>query len=267
MKQMKFFFLALMAVVMSVSVTSCMNGDDNTIVPIAGISTLKSNYLQPEFQTVGVETTFIANNLVENLTSAQPGDIIFLSAQYDSKTQAVDQNTTKIYVDVNFAFKLNSNVNANFYEKKDEVGYLSNRTIIPLSSYQGATPSMYGSDWVIIPIPYYMEKYDNLSKHSFSLAYFEDEEVQNSTLRLHLYHNSSEEIAKETAINVNYNPYESHKAFNISGLISRFKSNNEGKAPQKIVIVTQEASKAVEIKEGATGYNERDYTVENYTVK
>lgn len=267
MKQMKFFFLALMAVVMSVSVTSCMNGDENTIVRIDGIITLKSNFMQHEFQGIGSETTFVANNHVESLASAQSGDIIFLLSQYDSKTQAVDQNTSKIYVDVNYAFKLNSNVNANFYEKQDEVGYLANRTIIPLSNYQGASPFMYGSDWVIIPIPYYMEKYENLSQHSFTLAYFEDEEVKNSTLRLHLYHNSSEEISKETAINVNYNSYESHKAFNINGLISRFKSNNEGKAPQKIVIVTQEASKAVEIKEGATGYNERDYTVENYTVK
>ena len=30
MKQMKFFLVALMAVVMGVSVTSCMNGDDNS---------------------------------------------------------------------------------------------------------------------------------------------------------------------------------------------------------------------------------------------
>ena len=32
MKQMKFFLVALMAVVMGMSVTSCMNGDDNTQV-------------------------------------------------------------------------------------------------------------------------------------------------------------------------------------------------------------------------------------------
>ena len=30
MKQVKFFLVALMAVVMGVSVTSCMNGDDNS---------------------------------------------------------------------------------------------------------------------------------------------------------------------------------------------------------------------------------------------
>ena len=34
MKQMKFFLVALMAVVMGMSVTSCMKGDDNTIQSI-----------------------------------------------------------------------------------------------------------------------------------------------------------------------------------------------------------------------------------------
>ena len=39
MKQMKFFLVALMAIVMGMSVTSCMNGDDNTQVndlPVLG---------------------------------------------------------------------------------------------------------------------------------------------------------------------------------------------------------------------------------------
>ncbi len=39
MKQVKFFLVALMAVVMGMSVTSCMNGDDNTQVndlPVLG---------------------------------------------------------------------------------------------------------------------------------------------------------------------------------------------------------------------------------------
>ena len=34
MKQVKFFLVALMAVVMGMSVTSCMNGDDNHNVTI-----------------------------------------------------------------------------------------------------------------------------------------------------------------------------------------------------------------------------------------
>lgn len=264
MKQMKFFLVALMAVVMGMSVTSCMNGEENTIVPVAGIITLKSNFIQPEFQVEGGGVTFIANNMVDGLSNAQSGDIVFLSAQYDTKTQPVDQNTTKIYVDVSFAFQLNTYVSA-YNTTTENAGNLSNRSIMPLSEYQ-ATPIMYGSDWVVVPVLYYTEKAENKSQHSFTLVYIEDEEVKNSTLKLHLYHNSSEEIEKEKAINVSY-LYESYKAFRISNLISKFKENNK-EAPKSIVVVTQEASgKSIEIKEGATGYTEREYTVQNYTAK
>ena len=48
MKQMKFFLVALMAVVMGVSVTSCMNGDDNsgprTLSVIAKLDSCGSNF-------------------------------------------------------------------------------------------------------------------------------------------------------------------------------------------------------------------------------
>lgn len=267
MKQMKFLLVALMAVVMGMSVTSCMNGEESTIVPVSGIITLKSNIFVPEFQVTGGGVTFVSNNPVEGLSSAQAGDIIFLNAQYDRSTQAVDQNSTRIKIDVIFAYKLNTYATARSYATEVEAGNLANRSIIPLSDLS-AVPSMYDSDWVVMPIPYYMEKYENISQHSFELVYFENEEVKNSTLRLHLYHTSTEDITKEKAINVTFNPYESYKAFNISSLISKFKINNKGQAPQSIVIVTQEASNApVEIKEGATGYTQKDNTVQNYTAK
>ena len=199
--------------------------------------------------------------------NASPGDIVFLSAQYDTETQPVDQNTSKIYVDVNFAVKINSNVSTGSYDTEASKS-LANRTIIPLSNYQGALPSMYGSDWVIIPIPYYTEKYENITQHSFTLAYLKDEEVKNSTLKLHLYHNSLETIDKEKTVNVTYNSYEAYKAFNISSLISSFKTNNGGQTPQKIVVVTQEGSSSIEITgENTDKYTEKEYNVEGYTAE
>lgn len=268
MKQMKFFLVALMAV-MSVSFTSCLNGEDNTVVPVFGIVTLKSNFLQCEFQAAEGGVTFVANQTVESLMSASAGDIIFLSAQYDTETQPVDQKTSEIYVDVNFAVKLNGNTLSGTYETESSGASLANRTIIPLSNYQDAVPYMYGSDWVIIPIPYYTEKYENISQHSFTLAYFKDEEVENYTLKLHLYHNSSETIDKEKTVNVTYNPYEVYKAFRISSLIEQFKSNNNQQAPQKIIIVTQESgNSSVEITgEDTDKYTKKEYTVEGYTRK
>lgn len=266
MKQMKFFLVALM-VLTSMSFTSCMKGEDNTVVPVFCIITLKSNFLQCEFQVAGGGVTFVSNKTVESLMNASPGDIVFLSAQYDTETQPVDQNTSKIYVDVNFAVKINSNVSTGSYDTEASKS-LANRTIIPLSNYQGALPSMYGSDWVIIPIPYYTEKYENITQHSFTLAYLKDEEVKNSTLKLHLYHNSLETIDKEKTVNVTYNSYEAYKAFNISSLISSFKTNNGGQTPQKIVVVTQEGSSSIEITgENTDKYTEKEYNVEGYTAE
>lgn len=254
-------------VLTSVSFTSCMKGEDNTVVSVFGIITLKSNFPQCEFQVAGGGVTFISNKTVESLMNATPGDIVFLSAQYDTETQPVDQNTSKIYVDVNFAIKINGNVSAGSYPMEVSKS-LANRTIMPLSNYQGALPSMYGSDWVVIPIPYYTEKYENISQHSFTLAYFKDEEVKNSILKLHLYHKSSEAIDKEKTVNIAYNPYEAYKAFNISPLISSFKNDNDGQTPQKIVVVTQESSSSIEITgENTDKYTEKEYNVEGYTAK
>ena len=53
MKQVKFLFVALMAIVMSVSVTSCMNTDNNTQVsnqPIIG--KVKENFLNLIFTSM-----------------------------------------------------------------------------------------------------------------------------------------------------------------------------------------------------------------------
>lgn len=274
MKQMKFLLVALMAVVMGMSVTSCMKGEENTTVPVFGIITLKNTFYPYayEFQVSGSKVSFVTNQTsLSGLSSdATSGDVIFLSAQYDTETQVVDQNTTQIVVEVGFAIKLNSRTMANSYDTKESASNLANRSIIPLSNYQGAVPSMYGSDWLIIPIPYYTENSENMSKHSFTLAYFKDEEISNSTMKLHLYHNSSEKIDKEKAINVSYDPYGAYKAFDISYLLSQFKTDNGGQAAQKIVVITQEqsGSSPVEITEGSTeGYVEKEYTVDGYTAK
>ena len=54
MKQMKFFLVALMAVVMGMSVTSCMNGDDNTPVSYTHLDVYKRQTLVFEVELLGV---------------------------------------------------------------------------------------------------------------------------------------------------------------------------------------------------------------------
>ena len=50
MKQMKFLLVALMAVVMSVSVTSCMNGENNPVYTGLAVAECVSTY--PAFRSL-----------------------------------------------------------------------------------------------------------------------------------------------------------------------------------------------------------------------
>lgn len=85
MKQMKFFLVALMAVVMGMSVTSCMNGDDNTQVndlPVLG--KVKDSFLGLTFTSLD-GFTFKSKNTVEGTTNFMTGDFIVATCSYDTE--------------------------------------------------------------------------------------------------------------------------------------------------------------------------------------
>ena len=93
MKQMKFFLVALMAVVMGMSVTSCMNGDDNTQVndlPVLG--KVKDSFLGLTFTSLD-GFTFKSKNTVEGTTNFMPGDFIVATCSYDTEVD-IDYTTT-----------------------------------------------------------------------------------------------------------------------------------------------------------------------------
>ena len=77
MKQMKFLLVALMAVVMSVSVTSCMKGDDNTTGSGYTVAKVKSNMSSISFTTIDGYTLLAGAN--SSLTTAKPGDFVYLA--------------------------------------------------------------------------------------------------------------------------------------------------------------------------------------------
>ena len=84
MKQMKFLLVALMAVVMSVSVTSCMKGDDNTTGSGYTVAKVKSNMSSISFTTIDGYTLLAGAN--SSLTTAKPGDFVYLAYTYDTET-------------------------------------------------------------------------------------------------------------------------------------------------------------------------------------
>lgn len=90
--------------------------------------------------------------------------MVYLNAQYDTSTQAVDENTKKIIVTVTSAEKLNENT----YISQEDVSY--NRSVLSTSEL-GAnySPALYSKNWLIFPIAFYIEKLEMASalKHSF----------------------------------------------------------------------------------------------------
>mgnify|MGYP005934311649 FL=1 len=95
MKQVKFFLVALMAVVMGMSVTSCMNGDDNTQVndlPVLG--KVKDSFLGLTFTSLD-GFTFKSKNTVEGTTNFMTGDFIVATCSYDTEVD-IDYTTNTI---------------------------------------------------------------------------------------------------------------------------------------------------------------------------
>lgn len=256
MKQIKFLVIAL-TLFMGISLTSCLNGENSTIRPVWGVLTLKNTFPYA-FQVEGSKLTYTTDALtITGLAAdAMPGDIIFLNAQYDTKTQPVDQNTTNIKVEVAYAEKINVNARAS------SVDETANRTIIPLSNIGSGlvAPQMYTKDWLIFPIPFLAEKAETIRLHNFVMWYDEaNTENSASMMVLRLRHISGEPDAKkETGLVTTY------KAFKIDALMNAHFSKFNAK-PNTIKVITQEISGTnPEIKPGSDsdlGYRENSYTI------
>ena len=108
MKQMKFFLVALMAVVMGMSVTSCMNGDDNTQVndlPVLG--KVKDSFLGLTFTSLD-GFTFKSKNTVEGTTDFRTDDFIVAMCSYDREVD-IDYTTNTINATIGSTEKISGN--------------------------------------------------------------------------------------------------------------------------------------------------------------
>lgn len=255
MANLKIWMVALTAL-MGVSLTSCFNSDDDNIQSVYGIITLKS-IMPYQFQVEGSDIVYESNSLtIDGLSeNAYPGDIVILNAQYDTRTQEVNQNTKKIIVTVISAEKLNEGT----YSIMEDVSY--NRSVIATSTMSGYTPGFYSKNWLVIPIGMYLEKstWESALKHSFYLVYdAEDENNSEDTMVLRLRHVSTEDVTKEAASVV------LSKAFRISNFVNAFNEESTVNKLKTIKIIIQEQTgSSPEILDGATeSYHEYTYELD-----
>ncbi len=227
MKQMKFFLVALMAVVMGMSVTSCMNGDDNTQVndlPVLG--KVKDSFLGLTFTSLD-GFTFKSKNTVEGTTNFMPGDFIVATCSYDTEVD-IDYTTNTINATIGSTEKISGNAVYSTTKAEDEgehPSYVSDRGVISITDL---TPAMIDNYNLLVPIQYFA--FEKIASHTFFMVYYSDEnELKGKTdLKLFLRHTSTEEKAKET-----YRAF-SYRVFDIRSAIEAYKNANEGRYPSKI---------------------------------
>ena len=232
MKQVKFFLVALMAVVMGMSVTSCMNGDDNTQVndlPVLG--KVKDSFLGLTFTSLD-GFTFKSKNTVEGTTNFMTGDFIVAMCSYDREVD-IDYTTNTINATIGSTEKISGNAVHSTTKAEDEgehPSYVSDRGVISITDLK---PAMIDNYNLLVPIQYFA--FEKIASHTFFMVYYSDEnELKGKTdLKLFLRHTSTEEKAKET-----YRAF-SYRVFDIRSAIEAYKNANEGRYPSNITIVSE----------------------------
>lgn len=218
MKQMKFFLVALMVVLMGVSVTSCLNGDDNHNVQFSDFVRVNTSDYPVSFQTASdiklVPTQSIA-------TTSKP--MALISYQFDSST--VEENAKSINVtllDNPYYFD-----EVYVSPSSTETGNAPMITLEPViysNGYYGTVKGrFFDKNTLILPLPYKYKKYNTEDEqkiegnlHSFVVTYDEETGFENGTLTLRLHHQIANNLEVEREANAL-----DYKAFNLSPILER----------------------------------------------
>lgn len=240
MKQMKFLLVALMTVLMGVSVTSCMKGDDNTIYTGPAFAKC-TNYFPATFELANGQKLVVNELSMSNLSV---GEIYFFYYQFDTAQQAGNSATINVTL---YAGSTPTSISANANEGPEKFVEDYNKANAPLYTFNSDTstqPGILFNEYLVIPIMYWVKvestddkQTEELKKHSFILTYNFEGVAQGATnLELTLNH-VIKDGSEET---VDRNKYTStYKAYNLTTAIYAFKQANGGTEPTKITVNAQ----------------------------
>lgn len=183
MKQMKFFLVALMTVVMGMTVTSCLKGDDNTA--FVGPTYAKCvEIFPPTFQSFTGQKLVVSDM---SLASLNTNDIYYLIYQFDTAVQ--DPNSPSLNVSLYggiaptvITAKSNEGpMNKNSNTETDAAFYRFNTS-------QSQPFLLFNESYVLIPIDYWLKvensddaQQKEFDKHSFVLTYDRDAITEGDT--------------------------------------------------------------------------------------
>lgn len=236
MKQMKFLLVALMTVLMGMSVTSCMNGDDNTIYTGPAFAKC-TNYFPATFELANGQKLVVNELSMSNLNI---GEIYFFYYQFDTAQQPGNSQTLDVTL---YAGSTPTSISAKSTEGPEKAADYNEATA-PLYTFNSDTstqPGILFDQYLVIPIMYWVKvestdekQKEELNKHSFILTYdFTNVKSGDTTLELTLNH-VIKDGSEET---VDRNKYTStYKAYNLTTAISTFKTASGGTEPTKIKV-------------------------------
>lgn len=218
MKQVKFILVALMAVVMGMSVTSCLKGEENNTVQGSLFVKVNAFDFPPSFVDAAGGKWIPTNVTVD---ASKHMSMALISFQYDRTT--VEANATSINVTLlGEPYYFDKSV---VEPREPEVGNAPMYTLEPGSYYGTIKGGFFDKNILILPLAYWYKKYDNTTEkekyeaemkaHSFNMYCDVATDFENGVLTLTLVHNvnGGEGDVKRTDKNMDY------KAFDISSVL------------------------------------------------
>ena len=264
MKQMKFLLVALMAVVMSVSVTSCMNGENNPIYTGLAVAECVGTY--PATFAVSNNQKLVVKDAT--LLDLKYGTTYMFYYQFNTEEQSASaasitvtlyQGSAPVAIDADYDDE-GPKSNSPDYEADAALYSLGTSFLFPSSFL------LYNKK-LLVPFGYWVKVEENtdkqkeeLNKHSFVLTY----DVTNiasgaKTLELTLNHKISDAEGEKVTRG---RWAEGYKVYDLTTAITAF-SEKSGTVPTTIKIKTKLNTSTGGSLEGAIdGTNEVTYTTE-----
>lgn len=250
MKQVKFWVLTLV-VLIGVGLTSCMNSDNNTTSAGYAVVKVRSTFGTTYFEDVNgfklypsmISLSEMEASPINFKTSST--NMAYIGYQYDTSTQPITENTTKLNVELFYAVGLDTK-----FELVNEPGALNDSIAkAPILSLKGTLdgayafePIMFDDNTLLLSVNYYM----NNELHYFTLVSYansKEESENGNTITLYLRHNNGEDTSTN-ATSLGYlsrYPYVFYKAFDLSSL--RLKPGD------KLIIKTMESPNSVKLED------------------
>ena len=238
MKQMKFFLVALMAVFMGMSVTSCMNGDDNhNVTMTVPVKYNFGSFLMGDATTKLVPTTELG--LLD-------GTMYIISCQYDQSQVSANSNSIPVTL-LSTPLCIDPKDGESLRPTKTE----PNKPLYTLDKQQSSLV-YYDKNTIVLTMPYWVKvtnssvEESELKKHSFCL-YYKPDEIESNATKLNLYISHRVEDGEESVTRSNFTY--AYRAYSIMTALDAFKTATSGKLPQYLVLKAETNNSKDELKD------------------